>query len=186
MKALFLTIVLAALTTSLCPCEAAIHGPAVVKSSGRFELVLPPEMSAAIQTAVPGFRTETLASYHSDIQKYYRFTSRQAPWAVVGDFDGDGRPDVILDGHVGDRCYRLCVWGRHSPAVDTLSVRACNRGATGLGSVLMFVAPGERGTNFSDDVVFIYTDAYDAYHWEKAGSTWYWKDGRWNEFTSSD
>lgn len=177
---------LAGLAASLSPCEAGILGPVIVASKGGFELALPSEMSTAIQKAVPGFQTETLTSYYPDIQKGYRFTSRQAPWAVVGDFDGDGGQDVVLDGHARGRCYRLCVWGRSSPAVDTLSVRTCDDRRTGFGSVLMYVAPGERGTNFSDDYVFIYTDSYDDYIWEKAGSTWYWKDGRWNEFVSSD
>jgi hypothetical protein len=173
------------LVSSHCLCGAGVRGPAIVKSNGQHELVLPPEMTTAIQKAVPGFRTETLKAYHADVQKYYRFTSRQAPWAVVGDFDGDGLQDVILDGNANGRCYRLCVWGRSKPVVDTLSTRPCHGRVDALG-VLMFVPPGERGTNFSNDVVFIYTDAYDDYGWEKAGSTWYWKDGRWNEFFSSD
>jgi hypothetical protein len=91
-----------------------------------------------------------------------------------------------VDGHVRDQCYRLCVWGKAQPVVDTFSVRPCKRDSTGFGSVLMYVPPGERGTNFSDDAIFLYTDAYDDYIWEKAGSTWYWKDGRWNQFTFSD
>ena len=188
MRAILIPIVVAGLVANVTRSECAIRGPVIAPSRGGFVLLLPPEMAAAVQRAVPGLQTETLLSYHADVQKYYPFTSRQAPWAVVGDFDGDGGQDVVLDGHAGDKCYRLCVWGRARPEVDTLSVRACADRAGGEGSisVLMYVPPGKRHTNFSDDFVFIFTDAYDDYGWEKAGSTWYWKDGRWNEFFSSD
>jgi len=116
------------------------------------------------------------------IEESLRFDSPVQAWRR------QAKQDVVLDGHAGDKCYRLCVWGRARPEVDTLSVRACADRAGGEGSisVLMYVPPGKRHTNFSDDFVFIFTDAYDDYGWEKAGSTWYWKDGRWNEFFSSD
>ena len=183
MRFFCLSALLLGLTTSVCLSAPEIYGPVIAASKDGFELVLPRELSSAIQKAVPGFQTRTLSSYHSDVQKYYRFTSRQAPWAVIGDFNGDGRQDVVLDGHVGGRCYRLCVWGRPRPSVDTLSVRACIASSI---SVLMYVPPGKRGTNFSDDEIFLYSDSYDDYGWEKAGVTWYWKDGRWNEWQSSD
>ena len=185
MKTLFLSLALAGLASSVNLCEAGVQGPVVVEARGGFELVLPPEMSTAIQKAVPGFQTETLSSYYPDVQKYYRFTSRQTPWAAVGDFNGDGWQDVVLDGRARGRCYRLCVWGGQPATVDTLSVKTCqDRG--GSISVLMYVPPGMRHTNFGGDAIFIFTDAYDDYGWEKAGSTWYWKGGRWNEFFSSD
>ena len=168
------------------PSEGVIPGPVIVQNGSRHELVLPNAMERAIQDAVPGFEPWTLDAYDDDIQKHYSFTSRQAPWAVIGDFDGDGLPDLILDGHSGPKCFRLCVWGRATaPNVGTLASRVCGP-VVRSGAVLMFVAPGEQGTNFSDDTTFIYTDAYLDYIWEKAGSTWYWKGGKWNEFVSSD
>ena len=182
------TILLAALATvSIClgRGEARIPGPAIVQVGANYELVLPDAMATAIQRAVPGFRVETLASYDADIQKYYKCTSRQAPWAVVGDFDGDGVQDLVVDGYVGDRCHRLCVWGATTD-VDTILGQVGDRQGRPFHSVLMYAPPGEQSTNFSDDVVFIFADAYVHYIFERAGSTWYWKDGRWNEFGSSD
>jgi hypothetical protein len=52
--------------------------------------------------------------------------------------------------------------------------------------VLQFVAPGVVGTNFTDDTKLIFTDAFNVYYWEKAGVMYYWEDGRFNEFATSD
>lgn len=165
---------------------ARVPGPAIVQVGAEYELVLPETMATAIQEAVPGFRTETLASYDADIQKYYKCTSRQAPWAVVGDFDGDGMEDLIVDGHGGKRYYRLCVWGATADVDTILGQVEGRQSGRPFNSVLMYAPPGEQGTNFSDDVIFIFVDGYVDYCFEKAGSTWYWKDRAWREFYSSD
>jgi hypothetical protein len=183
------TILMTALWTPaacLGLCAADMPGPVVLKTSSGHELVVPDTMMAAIERKVPGFQVETLASYDDDIQKYYQFTSRQTPWAVLGDFDGDGRQDLIVDGHVGDRFYRLCVWGRVPARVDTLSTKLWGRSGTPFHDVLMYAPPGDQSSNFSDDQVFVFTDAYVDYLFERAGVTWYWQDGRWNPFGSSD
>lgn len=166
--------------------EARIPGPAIVADKGGYELVLPDTMATAIQRAVPGFTVETLAAYDSDIQKYYECTSRQAPWAVVGDFDGDGIQDVIVDGHVGVQRFRLCVWGA-TARVDTILGQTWGQhGGEIYSSVLLYAQPGVQSSNFNESTVFIFADGYVDYFFERAGSTWYWKDGKWHEFGSYD
>ena len=164
--------------------QALAPGPVILRMAGEHKLILPPSISKAIQTSVPGFELWTLPAYGPDIAKYYEFTSRQAPWAVIGDFNADGLPDVIADGHSGKQCYRLCIWGGVAgPRVEVIQSRSC--GGPSL-NVLLYAPPGQQGTNFSDDRTFIYADGYMDYIWEKAGSTWYWDNGKWNEWVSSD
>jgi hypothetical protein len=63
MKATVLSIALAALALGPCAWAASVSGPAIAPVDGRYELVLPPQVSDAIQKAVPGFQPEALASY---------------------------------------------------------------------------------------------------------------------------
>jgi hypothetical protein len=164
-----------------------VRGPAIVRVGTEYELVLPEAMATAIQEAVPGFQPETMSSYDSDIQELYDCTSRQTPWAVVGDFDGDGLQDVIVDGHAGEPCYRLCAWGA-SAHVDTIfgKVGDRRRGGRPFHSVLMYAWPGEQRSGCSDSTVFIFCDGYVDDIFERAASTWYWQDGKWHGFVSSD
>jgi hypothetical protein len=179
------TLVIAVAALSVCgPARAELPGPAISKVKDEYRLVLPEPMATAIQRIVPGFEPEELDSYEVDIQKLYRFTCRQAPWAVVGDFDGDGAQDLIVEGHAQGRGYRLCVWGA-TAVVDTLPVRS-QRWEKPLRSVLMYAEPGEQYTNFSDDSLFIWADGYVDYFFEKGGWLMYWTEGGWVSWLNSD
>lgn len=167
--------------------QASETGPIVRRDGAHFTLVLPETMRDSLSVALPGFVPWTLENYTSDIRRYYTITSRQAPWAVVGDFDGDGRSDAIVAGHTDSLCVTVCLWGGSAhPAAQVLDRRDCVPGHDSLARVLMYAAPGLQGTNFSDETVFTFTDAFVDYIFEKAGETWYWKDGKFHRFLSSD
>src|SRR2546426_646690 len=78
----------------------------------------------ALQAAAPGFHPWSLSDYAPEVRSHYTFTMRQAPWAVVGDFDGDGWCDLVVDGRNKTDSYRLCAWGSAAgPRVVTLGTR---------------------------------------------------------------
>jgi hypothetical protein len=153
--------------------------------STTFLLRLPAPFERALLDAVPGFQSWTLADYWKDIRTGYGFTMRQAPWAVIGDFNGDGWCDLVVDGHDKTKSYRLVVWGGQKPKVQTLATSG-PRPAEGLDSVLQYYGPGTHGTNFSDDSIELFTDGFNDYIWEKAGTLYYWKIDHFEQFTSSD
>ena len=162
-------------------------GPTIRQEGTRFELILPSSMRTALQAELPGFVAWRLENYTSDVRQGYAVTMRQAPWAVVGDFNGDGYSDAVVAGHTDTLCAKVCLWGGTvHPGAQVLSSAACVPGRDSLYTVLMYVAPGLQGTNFSDDTLFIYTDAFFDYIYEKAGSIWYWKEGEFHEFYAAD
>ena len=177
-------LIIVAVLAVCVPCRADVQGPVITKAGDVYHLTLPARLAAAIEKAVPGFEPEDLTSYDSDIQERYQFTSRQAPWAVVGDFDADGVEDVIVDGRAHGRGYELCVWGA-SASVDTLLVER-RKWPRPFHAVLMYDAPGDQTTNFTDESLFIWADAYEVYYFGKAGSLKYWANGKWNSWQNSD
>lgn len=159
--------------------------PVVQKADAGFRLFLPAPFQRALLRAVPGFQTFTLADYWKDIRTDYDFTMRQAPWAVIGDFDGDGWCDLVVDGHDKRKNYRVVVWGGAQPRVQTLATFERSP-AEGLGSVLQYYGPGTHGTNFSEDTVELFTDAFNEYIWGKAGTLYFWRTDHFEPFTTSD
>ncbi len=177
-------LLIALLSTGCIESKDDVLGPVIRSNGASHELVLPAAHRNAITRAVPGWKLET---YGTDIRQLYEFTGRQVPWAVVGDFDGDGGLDAVIDGSARDTCVRLCVWSRRpGPVVTILDTLACQSESHPGGTVLLYVAPGRQGTNFDEQTTVIPHDGFFDYIFEKAGSIWYWKDGSWQEFYAAD
>ena len=177
LSGLLITVLLA--NASASPC------PTIKRMKQGYEVVLPVEFDKAIQATAPGFRPWELSDYDPDIRKYYRVTSRQTPWAVVGDFNGDGWCDVVIDGHDSTTAYRLCVWGGKKQS-RVLRLTSGLLPTLPMGAVLQYVAPGEVVTNFDDSSKFLFNDGFNDYIWEKAGSLYFWNKDRFDTFTTSD
>jgi hypothetical protein len=163
------------------------QAPRIRRVGKDHELSLSPATKAAIERAVPDFKPWSLADYHADVRQFYLFTMREAPWAVVGDFDGDGADDVVVDGYTATRELRVVVLSRMGgPAMLTLEAGARQPTKGSRYQVLQFVAPGKVRTNYSDETKLIFTDAFNVYYWEKAGTMYYWEGDHFTPFDTSD
>lgn len=75
--------------------------------NGKWEIDIPSEMSKALRTTNRRFEPWDEASFPKAIENTmssslgrasYVYSSRQLPWAVVGDFNGDGKTDLVISG----------------------------------------------------------------------------------------
>ncbi len=152
-----------------------------------WEMRIPLTMRRALERAVPGFRPWTVADYAEDIRRDYCFTMRETPWAIAGDFDGDGACDLVIDGHDAARSCRVCVWGAPGePRVLLLATARLDPKHPPLDSALQFYGPGRISTNFNDSTLVLFTDGFNDYVWEKAGVLYYWDKDHFAEFVTSD
>lgn len=84
--------------------EVAERGPRLVGNPPTVQVELPPRMTQALAADDTSFTTLTPFDFVPDIVPgdttqgawRYPYDGRQAPSAVIGDFDGDGRDDVAL------------------------------------------------------------------------------------------
>src|SRR5438552_444442 len=118
-RSLLVRVILCPLATVLIlaipTLAAAMEQPSVVTSGEpRVELighehivVLPKPMKKALDRFSPKFTVWRDRDYCSWYVK--QFTTRQAPFAVIGDFNGDGVLDVALPGHTEHEALIIAV-----------------------------------------------------------------------------
>jgi hypothetical protein len=158
-------------------------------------LVLTAGMERALLAAVPGFRHTSIAEYDPDLRQYVPPTERSALFAAIGDFNGDGRADVVVDGHDTTHGYQLVLF------TEADSIRVFTIQKAPLPPVdprfrrIDFVSLVPRGViqvdTLDDDEyekmpVQLEHDAFSMGWWEKASGLFYWRDGRFVQWTTSD
>jgi len=87
--------------------------PAIYRASdGTWRVDLPPAMEDALDRYDRDFEPWSLGDYSGMLRlddREYAFSPRQTPWAVIGDFNGDGRPDLAIAGRTDEDALVLLV-----------------------------------------------------------------------------
>src|SRR5437762_11712015 len=92
-----------AFAIALTGCATKEDNPRLDFSDVGFALYLPKAMQQALDSLAPGFRYVRSAEYRADVREAAAAEgggTAQALFAVVGDFDGGGKPDVALEGAI--------------------------------------------------------------------------------------
>jgi hypothetical protein len=175
---------LAAAGALLCMASGlrADECPQFERTEDGVRLHVPAATFRALQGAAPGFRPWSLSDYAPEVRSRYTFTMRQAPWAVIGDFDGDGWCDLVVDGRSKTDSYRLCAWGSAAgPRVVTLGTRRLPPVLRPSSAALRYVPPGEVLERFRDKPVILFTDAFGEGASGDSTRVFYWKGGHFRE-----
>lgn len=188
--------------------------PYIEARSGEPVLVLTAPMEAALRAFDPEFRVRRLSDYPPYMWRpgctwspecargLYRLKPREAPFAVVGDFNGDGILDAVIDGDNRESGRRIVVLSnRQTLSVSELdslgrisndieSSRS-NKGASrdwedGIGVGLSWAKPDTYRTPYEPQALVLRTDAFVVSYFEKASVLYYLQNGKWNKFMLSD
>lgn len=167
--------------------DSAAHEARLTVLDGVHRVVLPPAAHDALQRAAPGFRPWTPGQHLELLFRpgLYEFDEGQAMSAVVADFDGDGRRDVVMrgpdDGEVltvsllsGDGEWRYQEVRRRDPFPGELEARASRQ-------LLMVLPPGtyEQPEYQGEPPIEIETAAFQDVTFEKGYVVYYLRDGEW-------
>ena len=162
--------------------------PRIEEQSGEYSLRLPSQIRTAIRNYDSAFVCWQLDEYDNFIRQTYEPNPHQLPYAIIGDFNGDGKDDVILHGHNHaneiliailsvDAAYSLMELRRSEDSDSTFKP---------IPDLLTFVAKGTIVHSFDlEDSLKLNTDAFK---WgvEKGSSVWYFENGKFAQFITGD
>jgi hypothetical protein len=189
--------------TDPTPGAGGADAPALDGSAPDVRLVLPARFEQALAADGAGFTAFGPADVHPEIVRgtggwSYPWNDRQAPWAVVGDFDGDGRRDAALLQRSSDAIRAVAVLD--TPAAPTVhELQRAAFGALGKGAgepsefylTLHPAGPrsvpdfgGERGGR--DSTVTLPNEGITVAYFGKAAATHYHAGGRFHRLTTAD
>jgi hypothetical protein len=119
-------------------CGAKADDPRVELSDVGFTLHLPPPMQQALDSVAPGFRAVRAASFRSDVGQAAAAAGSggmPAAFAAVGDYDGDGTVDAVIEGTTpGDSALRVIAIrnGPHPTAIEVARFPVYDADAVGV------------------------------------------------------
>lgn len=152
-------------------------------------LVLPPKMKTALDTYDPNFKIWKMSQFLPSYLRGYKITSHQAPFAVIGDFNGDGILDVALFGYSAKTSYvvvflstgdqfkviQLEQWSSSDPL--TFWTKTGNGDEYGLQTCFYYHPKGKVDLG-AHGVFHLETESFDLDIAHKGGDFYYWKNGK--------
>jgi hypothetical protein len=166
-------------------------GPLIKQlDSSTFRLLLPPTMKRLLEDSAPGFELWPWQHYDRDVHSVYVISHRTAPSAIIGDFNGDGVQDVVMEGHDRHRVLRLCLLSQDDD-FTFIMLQSGPWSSTAVDprnqiSYLSFRGPGHIGTNYNDEAMVLRTDGFEVITVDKAAVLYYWNGKAFVEFQTAD
>jgi hypothetical protein len=121
---------------------------------GEWRVDLPPAVEDALRKYDRDFEMWEKSDYRGVNLGRYDFSARQVPWAVIGDFNNDGRIDVAVAGRTEDKLAVVMVLseGRRSYRAKAMDVEPYDpeERRRVLPPVLRYVYPGRYRVDHRD------------------------------------
>jgi len=146
--------------------------------------VLLPSQAVKAQWREHAFVPLQASDFKSGTVKQYQFSANQAHWAVLADFNGDGKKDLLVDGHSGKNFLRVAFL---SPAYRYQVVDKGVWAGGGRTAYVEHIPPGVHDMPIADQKrLELKRDAYCEVYPEKAAILRYWKNGKFQEYYLAD
>ena len=161
-----------------------LTGAALAQPARLQKQILLPSAGVKAQWSQHAFVPLKASDFVPGTLQQYQFNAHQAPWAVLGDFNGDGKQDLLVDGHVAKDFVRAVFL---SPSYRYQVVEKFPW-TKGLRSVYVeHIPPGVQEMPIADQKrLELKCDAYCEVYPEKAAILRYWKEGKFQEYYLAD
>jgi hypothetical protein len=157
----------------------------IITGAGReHRLSLPPRIQRALTRFDAKFKIWDEAFYSVELVDWYPHTKKQAPFAAIGDFNGDGIEDVAVHGANGrdEAIYCVLSKGRGFRVIAAEKYPFRKRGL--LQTYLTAVPKGR--VQLMEGTLQTKTDAFRLGYWEKASSIYLYERGRFKPIQDMD
>jgi hypothetical protein len=182
----------------LAAISAGTPARIVAENSGH-RLVLTIPMLRAVDAWDPTFRPWEDRDYQPGIISTFKFSSYEAPFAVFGDYNGDGHIDAAVEGRTkahtveivllsGGSTYRVIVLsktGLTDPKKEWYGVDT-DRREYGLWIFLGRRWPADAPLGLEETVVRPPFESFERQYWEKGASVFYWDGRKFQEVITGD
>jgi hypothetical protein len=184
--------------------EVADKGPRLVGEPPTVQIELPPRMTLALSQDDTSFTTLTpfdfvpgIVPQPGDEKGAWRYPhdERQAPFALVADFDGDGRDDVALLQRSGSAGRVVVVFDRaEGPRVATVKEWSrMTAGDTGKSGFYVsrfpagaFKVPDFGGSGDTARTVVLEHEGIEISNYGKTATTYWWTGEKFDSVTTGD
>jgi len=155
-------------------------------------------MLAAIRRQASGFTPYVAADYLPWIRRSFRFSGRSAPFAAIGDFNGDGVDDaalhgfnktetlvlLVLSGRHGFRCQPRHVGGYRDPKTQRYGGES--EWQYGLSGYVQLAPRGRLWSPTLGQTLRLGTDGYEKVSFERGSSLYLYRRGQWHYYPIGD
>jgi hypothetical protein len=146
-------------------------------------------MRIALRKFDPEFTIWTLADYDSLLLSWYPYSDKNLPFVALGDFNGDSVQDAILHGHNRSADIILCILSANKSfkvsIIEKWEVSDWSQ-SDHFSIYITKISPGLINSGFENEPLQIATDAFEISYFEKASTLYYYKNGKFLQYTTSD
>lgn len=176
----------------------AVQPPKIDKVEGFFYLNVGQDVQRALKSFDPYFSPWTDADFIPSVREIYKASVTQTMGAVVGDFNGDKKPDAAIMGRGRDYNLILAVLSKEGSyeVIEVERTAVTNPQQSwiegpkgrekGLWRYLTIVKPGYISSRYEKKPITLKFEAFQDNYFEGGSVVFFYKDGAFHKYTTND